>query len=166
MGRAAESGAPLSQGVSVSVHLPVSLSRPESRATSSLSFSLNPLWRPDCGPGRGRRPGPRGSSRPHKSALAWVNGPYGPRSGRLGSRQIRLARRARALLLARPCLARQNGSTPLHTAASKGHTAAVDRLIAARADINAAKQVLFEPSRADTPSRPPLAICRQGFVGC
>ncbi len=38
-------------------------------------------------------------------------------------------------------MARQDGATPLFVASERGHLEAVDRLIAARADVEAAKTV-------------------------
>ena len=42
------------------------------------------------------------------------------------------------------CRATQNGSTPLHWAAEKGHAAVVERLLAAQADKDAKNEVRGE----------------------
>jgi hypothetical protein len=61
----------------------------------------------------------------------------------------RLTQIARLLLSRPPVLrmASQEGRTPLHIAAQKGHAGAVDRLIAARADVESKTKVLHAAER-------------------
>jgi ankyrin repeat protein len=57
-------------------------------------------------------------------------------------------------------LASQDGSTPLLTAAYNGHAEVVDRLIAARAEVDAANKVM--PSACHATTRPYPPVCTIG----
>ena len=55
-------------------------------------------------------------------------------------------------------LASQDGSTPLITASDNGHEVVVERLIAARANVESKNQVLHAREISSTPDRHPIHL--------
>ena len=62
------------------------------------------------------------------------------------------------LVLPMADLASQDGSTPLITASDNGHEVVVERLIAARANVESKNQVLHAREISSTPDRHPIHL--------